>query len=154
MADREQGYRRVVLVTDNPISRAMSTIASATGITTTVLDQSTPGEDPQGWIANHGLESADAVVLCDHDAPNALDVLRTALDSGAGYVAMMASRQRAAAVFAELRGEGRPEENLLRLHMPAGLDIGGKSAGEIALSVMAEIVAVAHGRDGAAMRLQ
>jgi xanthine dehydrogenase accessory factor len=154
MADREQGYRRVVLVTDNAISRAMSTIASATGIRTTVLDQSTPGEDPQGWISQHQLESSDAVVLCDHDAPNALDVLRTALDSGAGYVAMMASRQRAAAVFAELRAESRPEETLLRLHMPAGLDIGGKSAGEMALSVMAEIVAVAHGRDGTTMRLQ
>jgi xanthine dehydrogenase accessory factor len=154
MAEREPGNRRVVLVTDNAISRAMSTIASATGITTTVLDQSTPGEDPQGWISQHRLEPSDAVVLCDHDAPNAFEVLRTALDSGAGYVAMMASRQRAAGVFAELRGEGRPEHSLSRLHMPAGLDIGGKSAGEIALSVMAEIVAVANGRDGTTMRPQ
>lgn len=153
MADQDQAYRRIILVTDNAIAKAMSAIASATGITTTVLDQSTPGEDPRRWITEHQLEPSDALVLCDHDAPNAREVLRAALDSGAGYVAMMASRHRAESVLAELREEGQAEESLLRLHMPAGLDIGGKSAGEIGLSVMAEIVAVAHGRDGTPMRL-
>jgi xanthine dehydrogenase accessory factor len=43
-------------------------------------------------------------------------------------------------------------EALAKLRVPAGLNIGGKHPGEIALSVLAEIVAVSHGRDGAPMR--
>jgi xanthine dehydrogenase accessory factor len=64
---------------------------------------------------------------------------------------MMGSRRRAEHVFATLR-ETTPPEALLRLHVPAGLDIGGKAPGEIALSVVAEIVAVSHGRAGGPLR--
>jgi xanthine dehydrogenase accessory factor len=77
-------------------------------------------------------------------------VLREALASPAGYVAMMASRARAAKLVPELEAEG--VAGLDKLHVPAGLDIGGKSAGDIALSVVAEIVAEAHGRSGGPMR--
>jgi xanthine dehydrogenase accessory factor len=64
---------------------------------------------------------------------------------------MMGSRRRAESVFAALERD-LDEATLARLHVPAGLNTGGKAPGEIALSVVAEIVAVSNGRDGGPMR--
>ena len=77
-------------------------------------------------------------------------MLREALASDASYVAMMASRRRAAGLLADLEAEGAP--GLDKLHVPAGHDLGGKGPGEIALSVVAEIVAEAYDRAGGPMR--
>ena len=54
---------------------------------------------------------------------------------------MMASRQRTADVLTMLRDEGADAATLERVHLPAGLNLGGKTQGEIALSVVAEIQA-------------
>ena len=89
------------------------------------------------------------MVLCDHDAPDAPSVLRAALASEAAYVAMMASRRRSEGLVAELVAEG---VDITRLHVPAGHNLGGKAPGEIALSVVAEIVAESYDRPGGAMR--
>ncbi len=143
---------RIVVVTDNQIARAVTDIAAVVNIPTTLLADDDHGGPPLSWLTSHELRAADAVVLCDHDAPDALDTLRRALEGPAAYVAMTASRNRSGAVFAMLRAEGVAPSTLERLRMPAGLDIGGRSAGEIALSVVAEIVAVSHGRPGGPMR--
>ena len=79
------------------------------------------------------------------------ELLRAALDGKAGYVAMMGSRRRAEKVFDALEAE-LPADTLARLHVPAGLNTGGKAPGEIALSVVAEIVAVSYGRPGGPMK--
>ena len=152
-ADREQPWRddatergRVVLLTDNPISRAVATIAGAVGHEVVVItdDDGGPG------LGDLGLRAGDAVVLCDHDAPDAPAVLRDALASDASYVAMMASRRRAEGLLADLGAEGVP--GLDKMHLPAGHNLGGKGPGEIALSVVAEIVAEAYDRPGGPMR--
>ena len=151
--DREQPWRddetewgRVVLLTDNPISRAVATIIGAVGREAVVI-----GDDDGGpGLDGLGLQAGDAVVLCDHDAPDAPAVLRDALASDASYVAMMASRRRAEGLLADLVAEGVP--GLDKLHVPAGHNLGGKGPGEIALSVVAEIVAEAHGRPGGPLR--
>jgi xanthine/CO dehydrogenase XdhC/CoxF family maturation factor len=72
------------------------------------------------------------------------------VDGNAGYVAMMGSRRRADHVFEALSDLG--QQTLSRLRVPAGLNTGGKAPGEIALSVVAEIVAVSYGRDGGPMK--
>ncbi len=133
---------RILVLSDNPIAQAIEAIGAATGREVEVqsADDGGPGLDP---------EPGDAVVLCDHDAPDAPAVLRAALASGAAYVAMMASRRRAAGVVDELRAAG---VDVSRLHAPAGHDLGGKAPGEIALSVMAEIVAESYDRPGGSMR--
>ncbi|KRF37323.1 XdhC family protein [Nocardioides sp. Soil805] len=140
---------RVVVLSRNPISEAIEVIASAVGREVVVV-----AEDEEGrgvaLVAALALRAGDAVVLCDHDAPDAPRVLRDALASPASYVAMMASRRRAEGLLADLAGEGVP--GLERLHVPAGLDTGGKAPGEIALSVVAEIVAEGHGRSGGPLR--
>ena len=152
-AHREQPWRddevrrgRVLLLTDNPISAAIASIADTVGHQVVVIadDDAGPG------LAEIDLRSGDAVVLCDHDAPDAPAVLRQALASDASYVAMMASRRRAAGLLEDLETEGAP--GLDKLHVPAGHDLGGKGPGEIALSVVAEIVAEAYGRTGGPMR--
>ena len=136
----EQG--RILVLSDNPIARCIAVIASTVGRTVLVesADDGGPGLDAQ---------AGDAVVLCDHDAPDAPAVLRAALASEASYVAMMASRRRAAGLLEELEAEGVDTSTL---HVPAGHDLGGKAPGEIALSVVAEIVAESYGRSGGAMR--
>ena len=75
-----------------------------------------------------GLSAADAVVLCDHDTPDRDAILALLLDGEAGYVAMMGSKPRAAATYAELSGR-YDDGTLRRLHVPAGLNIGGKGPG-------------------------
>jgi xanthine dehydrogenase accessory factor len=141
---------RILVLSENPISRAVRDIASTVGRPILLREADDDGQ-AAGWLA--GLEPTinDAVLICDHDAPDAPGLLRAALTGPAGYIAMMASRNRSIGVVAELRSQGYGEA-LERLHVPAGLDIGGKSPGEIALSVVAEIVASGHDRPGGPMR--
>jgi xanthine/CO dehydrogenase XdhC/CoxF family maturation factor len=145
----EQGL--VVVVSDNPIARSLVAIAEIAGRRTTLLPDQATAPSPLQWLSDHPLTEADALVLCDHDAPEADALLRCGLEGSAGYVAMMGSRRRAEHVFTSLEND-LPPEVLDRLRVPAGLNTGGKAPGEIALSVVAEIVAVSYGRDGGPMR--
>ena len=149
MSERQQAWipepvqrGRVLVLSDNPIARCIAAIASTVG--RTVLVESADDGGPGLHV-----QPGDAVVLCDHDAPDAPAVLRAALASEATYVAMMASRTRAAGLVEELVAEG---VDVSTLHVPAGHDLGGKAPGEIARSVVAEIVAESYGRSGGAMR--
>ena len=139
---------RVVLLTRNPIAEAIESIATTAGRQVTVIEQDEDGAGVAA-LAALALRDGDAVVLCDHDAPDAPQVMRDALASPASYVAMMASRRRAEGLREQLAGEG--VAGLEKLHVPAGLNTGGKAPGEIALSVVAEIVACSYGRDGGPM---
>jgi xanthine dehydrogenase accessory factor len=79
---------------------------------------------------------ADAVLVATHGRAEE-DVLARALREGAPYVGLVASRRRGDAVRAAL---DVPDELCGHLHSPAGLDIGGRTPQEIALSILAEIV--------------
>ena len=139
----------MVVLSRNPIAEAVALIAGATGRETVVVEAD---EDGRGLaeVTHLALRAGDAVVLCDHDAPDAPAVLRAALASEAAYVAMMASRRRSEGLMSQLREEG--VAGLEKLHVPAGLNTGGRAPGEIALSVVAEIVAESYGRHGGPMR--
>jgi xanthine/CO dehydrogenase XdhC/CoxF family maturation factor len=147
-SDEGPDVRRVVLLTRNPIAEAVESIATTAGRAVTVIEEDADGRGVSALSA-FGLREGDAVVLCDHDAPDAPQVLRDALASPASYVAMMASRRRALGLRDDLEREGVP--GLEKLHVPAGLNIGGKAPGEIALSVVAQVVARSYGRDGGPM---
>jgi xanthine dehydrogenase accessory factor len=79
---------------------------------------------------------ATAVVIASHGGPEA-QIIRTALDAGVGYIGLVASRVRGAAILDEL-GLSRVERD--RVHTPVGLAIGAKTPAEIAVSIVAEIV--------------
>jgi xanthine dehydrogenase accessory factor len=91
-----------------------------------------------------------AIVLVAHDYKYELPVLRHALRSNAGYVGMLGNRKRGAAVKQLLAEEGFSDAELARVHTPSGLNIGAASAAEIALSILAEIVATHHGIESGA----
>lgn len=142
---------RIVVVTHNHVAAAIVALADVVGRPNVVLDHRDGNADPTRWLADEGLLPDDSLVVCDHDAPGALDLLRAALRGPVGYVAMMGSRRRAEHVFGMLRDEGFDPPQLAKLRVPAGLDIGGKAPGEIALSVLAEIVATSYERAGSPM---
>ncbi len=147
-SDDDASGARVVLLTRNPIADAIEAIATTAGRRVIVIEDDENGQGVSA-LERQQLDQQDAVVLCDHDAPDAPQVLRQALASPASYVAMMASRRRATGLVAELEQEG--VSGLEKLRVPAGLNIGGKAPGEIALSVVAEVVAISYGRDGGPM---
>jgi len=91
------------------------------------------------------------VVLVAHDYKIDVPVLKKALASDTPYIGLLGSRRRGAAILDLLREDGVPEDQLARVRVPIGLDLGGESAAEIALSVIAEVVAVMRGRSGGAM---
>jgi xanthine dehydrogenase accessory factor len=94
-----------------------------------------------GDVEPSGSGGATAVVVASHGREE-VETLAAALDAGVPYVALVASRKRAAGVLADLAAArpdlaGAPSE---RIHSPAGLDIGARTASEIALSILAEVV--------------
>jgi xanthine dehydrogenase accessory factor len=95
------------------------------------------------------MNANTAVVLVAHDYKIDVPVLKQALAGDAPYIGLLGSRRRGAAILQLLRDEGIAGEALTRIRVPIGLDLGGETAGEIALSIIAEVVAVLHGRNGA-----
>jgi xanthine dehydrogenase accessory factor len=97
--------------------------------------------------------TSTAVVLVAHDYKYDLPVLRHVLAARAGYVGMLGSPRRGEAILKLLREDGVSEEDLARLRVPIGLDLGARTAPEIALAILAEIVAARYGASGRPLRL-
>lgn len=87
-------------------------------------------------------------VLTDHDAPDVVETLSALLRSPMPFIGVMGSRRHVGHYVEALRARGFGDDDLARIRSPLGLDIGGRSPGEIALSIAAGIVAARHGRDG------
>ena len=107
---------------------------------------------PSELIRNYPLTAETALVLVAHDYKYDLPVLRHALGTEVGYVGMLGSGRRGATILRFLKEEGVGEEALARVRVPIGLDLGARSAPEIALAVLAEIQAVRGGGSGRPMR--
>ena len=87
-------------------------------------------------------------MILSHDPKFDVPALHIALRSRAAYVGLIGSRTTQAKRKAALREEGFSDAELARIHGPVGLDLGGREPAEIALAILAEIVAVRHGRRG------
>ena len=99
-----------------------------------------------GWrVRRDGVEGADAVVVATMGTGDE-ELLAAALAGEAGYVGLVASSRRAASVLSDLRTRGLGEEEVLRVRAPAGLDLGPSSQEEIAVAILAELVAWRHAR--------
>ena len=94
------------------------------------------------------LNSNSFVVLLTHDPKLDDPALKVALPSPARYVGALGSPTTHAKRLARLREEGVPEAQLARLHAPIGLKIGANTPEEIAISIIAEVVAARHGMTG------
>jgi len=99
------------------------------------------------------LSAHTSVVVLSHDPKFDLPALRCALQSPAPYIGLLGSRRAQAARHAALLAEGFDERELQRIHGPVGLDIGGRTTGETAISILAEIIACRGGRNGTPLLL-
>ena len=91
-------------------------------------------------------DTRTAVVTLTHDPKLDDPALDRALRSPAYYIGALGSRRTHAARLERLRALGHGEEALARIQGPVGLDIGAVTAPEIALSILAQVVAVRHGK--------
>jgi xanthine dehydrogenase accessory factor len=96
--------------------------------------------------------SSTFVVLTAHDYKYDLPVLKVVLPARPAYVGLLGSKRRGAAIKEFLRDGGMDQSLLDQLHVPTGLDIGAETAAEIALSILAEAVALKSGRSAAFLR--
>jgi xanthine dehydrogenase accessory factor len=92
-----------------------------------------------GYAVVSSANDSEAVVVATMGVGDE-EALEAAAGSPASYVGLVASRKKAAFLFDYARASGVLEEQLNRIKAPAGLDLGGVSPSEIALSIMAEIV--------------
>ena len=91
------------------------------------------------------------MVALFHDVKFDVPALALSLASQAFYIGLLGSRKTQAARRASLLEAGVSEGDLVRIHGPVGLDLGGREPAMIALSILAEIVAVRHRREGGMM---
>jgi xanthine dehydrogenase accessory factor len=130
---------RVVVVGATPIATALVELGPTLGLDLVHVDEGAAEPSPGDL----------AVVVAAHGRDE-LHALRRGLEAGVPYVGLVASPTRGAGVLEELRADGVPEDQLERIDVPAGLDIGARTPAEVALSILAEIVAVRRGKGTAA----
>ncbi|MPZ73571.1 MAG: hypothetical protein GEU74_10135 [Nitriliruptorales bacterium] len=148
----------VIVLGSNPVARALvaqarllgrrAVLVARGGDTDVAAGVEVKADDPERYLLAAPPGEHDAVVVSDHDAPWVDTVLRIALASKAGFVGMLGSRRHAPAAVRRLRDAGVPQSHLARLRSPCGLDIGSRTPEEIALSIVAELVAAQRGRPG------
>ena len=114
----------------SPMTAMLARLAGDLGWRVTAVDE------PD--LAGVGAGSMVVVATQGHYDEQALEA---ALGSAAGYVGLVASEKRASAVREHLRGQGVADEHLARLRAPAGLDLGPVEHEEIAVAILAELVA-------------
>jgi len=99
-----------------------------------------------GWRVTRELgDGVDAAVVATMGHGDD-EALATALELGTGYVGLVASSRRASVVLDGLRARGLDEDVVARVRSPAGLDLGPSTQEEIAVAVLAELVAWRHSR--------
>jgi xanthine dehydrogenase accessory factor len=101
---------------------------------------------PDEALAGLPLTTSTAVAVLTHDEKYDVPALVATLNSQVGYVGAIGSRGTRELRNARLREQGVTDEQIARVHGPIGLDIGAKAPEEIALAIMAQIVATRHGR--------
>jgi xanthine dehydrogenase accessory factor len=93
---------------------------------------------------------ASSIVLVAHDYKVELPVLRIVLRREVGYVGVLGGKRRGAALRDFLVREGYTDDELARIHLPIGLQLGAESSAEIALSIIAQVTAVKNRAPAAA----
>jgi len=107
---------------------------------------------PDKGLAQVNLDSETYLVILSHDPKFERPALKYALPFPLRYIGAIGSRKTHADRIATLRAEGVSEEDLARIHAPIGLDIGAVTPEEVAVSILAEMLAVRSGRPGGFMQ--
>lgn len=96
---------------------------------------------------NHALDGFEVdkdsfIVIVTRSHQYDREVLEQAINTSAGYIGMISSKRKRAAIFEVLMAKGVKKERLEWVHTPIGLDIGAETPEEIAVSVVAELIKV------------
>ncbi len=152
---------RIIVVGAVHIAQPLVAMAALTGFDTVIIDPRPAFASPDRFPGSRCLDlhPADGLAAVDLDPRTAVGALTHnpvlddpallhAVRSPARYVGALGSRRTHARRLERLRAEGAHEDDLARIHAPIGLDLGGRSPEEIALAIVAEIVAVFRGGGG------
>lgn len=129
---------RTIVVDPRPTFATANRLAAAAGIVVAWPDDALPAM----------LNATTPLVVLSHDPKIDIPALRAGLTSAAPYIGLLGSRRAQSVRRAMLRADGFGEAALARIHGPAGLDLGGVTMAETAVSIVAEIIAVSRERSG------
>ncbi len=138
------------------ISKSLSKVAALAGFATTIIDNRDTfanrerfpeadeifAEEYEEVFAKLPINETSYIVIVTRGHRDDMRVLRWAVGAGGRYVAMIGSKRKVIGVVKELEKEGIPRERLERIFAPMGCEIGAVSPEEIAVSVVAEMIAV------------
>lgn len=140
------------------ISQHLAPMAEQTGFNVTIIDPRTtfaskerfPGADlvadwPDTILSQHPLDAECAMVTLTHDPKIDDAALKTALPHPLFFIACLGSKRTHAARLERLKEAGFGQEDLARIHGPAGLSIKAETPAEIAVSVLAQLIAARRG---------
>jgi len=103
-------------------------------------------DDVPAWLTAATLPASAYVVIVTRGHRHDLDALRAVVARDLRYVGLIGSRAKVARVYEALMAEGIDPERFTHVHAPIGLDLGAVTPQEIAVSIVAELIAVRRGR--------
>lgn len=152
--------RTLIIVGAGHISVPLTRLAKVVGYQVTIVDpresfatrERLPEADelilewPDEAMERLPINAATAVCILTHDEKFDVPALAVALRKKAGYIGMVGSKGTRAIRDAALREQGFTDADLARIHGPIGLAIGARTPDEIAVAVLAQIIAASHGK--------
>jgi xanthine dehydrogenase accessory factor len=138
------------------ISKSLSKVAALAGFATTIIDNRDTfanrerfpeadevfAEEYEDVFPKLPINETSYIIIVTRGHRDDIRVLRLAMGTEARYIAMIGSKRKVIGVVKELEEQGIARERLHQIHAPMGLEIGAVSPEEIAVSVVAEMIAV------------
>jgi xanthine dehydrogenase accessory factor len=138
---------KLVIVGGGHIGRPLKVMGEAAGFDVIVVDVEVGRATvPELEVVTLTKDSYVVLITTDHVSDEA--ALRHALTTPASYIGMIGSRHKCRTILSHLRADNFSEEDLRRVYAPIGLDLGGSSPQEIAVSILAEIIAIRRSGSG------
>jgi xanthine dehydrogenase accessory factor len=106
------------------------------------------------WLQSAQLPASSYVVILTRGHQHDLDAMRALASRDLKYLGLIGSRAKIARIYDALLAEGMPAEALDRVHAPVGLEIGAVTPAEIAISILAELIAVRRGVETAGLSMR
>ncbi len=135
---------QLVIVGGGHIGRPLKVMGEAAGFEVVVVDAEAGRANVPGLDSVH-LTADSFIVLITTDHVSDEAALRQVIHSPVRYIGMIGSRHKCETILEHLRADGISEEALKRVYAPIGLDLGGPTPEEIAVAILAEVIAVRRG---------
>jgi xanthine dehydrogenase accessory factor len=141
---------RIVVIGSGDILTAIEAQAELLGWEVRGVDGDGAVEAVDGLLDWAG--ATGALVVCSHDPHVDSPTLAAGLARNTPYIGAMGSRGTQSRRVERLKAQGIGDDQIERIHRPIGLNLGGRRASEVALAIVAEILACHCGRDGRPLR--